>query len=141
MKKVSITVENDPKKADVNELINHLIAYNDTKAETENWKPLNIFIRDENNTILGGLNGYSQWRWLVIDILWVSDELRDQGYGSQLVQLAEAEGKKRLCHHAYVETLDFQALEFYQKNSYTVFAQLENFPLHHTRYYLQKVLE
>ena len=40
-------------------------------------------------------------------------------------------------HRAYLETTDFQALDFYVGLGYEVFAQLENQPPGHTCYYMK----
>ena len=40
----------------------------------------------------------------------------------------------------HLDTFDFQAKEFYEKQGYIVFGILENCPEKHYRYYLKKVL-
>jgi GNAT superfamily N-acetyltransferase len=71
-------------------------------------------------------------------LLWLAEEVRGQGFGSQLLSMAEGEARQRGCHHAFVDTTSFQALPFYQKCGYTLYAQLEDFPPGHRRYFLKK---
>ncbi len=107
----------------------------------DNYQALNLFVRAEDDTIMGGLLGGSWWGWVYISVLWVHDDLRGQHFGTQLMEMAEDEGLKRGCHSIFVDTHSFQALPFYLKLGYTLFGELENFPVGHTRYYLQKRLQ
>ena len=54
--------------------------------------------------------------------------------------MAEAEAIRRGCKNAHLDTLSFQALDFYKKYGYTVFGQLDGLPPGHSRYYLRKTL-
>ena len=54
------------------------------------------------------------------------------------MRLAEAEAVRRGCKQAYLDTFDFQALDFYKNLGYQVFGTLDDFPEGHTRYFLQK---
>ena len=89
---------------------------------------------------MGGLVGETFWDWLHVDLLWVAEELRGRGYGSRLLAAAEAEAVRRGCGHAYLETLGFQAPDFYRARGYRVFGELADFPPGHTRYFMRKSL-
>jgi GNAT superfamily N-acetyltransferase len=89
---------------------------------------------------VGGLRGDTHWGWLFVGKMAIRAEGRNQGYGTRLLALAEQEARARGCHHAYVDTLSFQALPFYQKQGYTVFGTLDCCPGEHKQYYLQKEL-
>ncbi len=88
--------------------------------------------------IVGGLLGYTHWNWLIVKQLWVCDEARGRGSGSELIRAAEREAVERSCLHAHCDTFDFQVLPFYEKLGYEVFGKLEDYPLGHTRYFLQR---
>ena len=133
-----ISSEDQPSEADIRALIRNLVSYNDAQGEKENWKPLAVFIRDEQGEMVGGLYGYTHWGWLFISHLWLAESLRGQGYGKELVARAEQEAVKRGCRHAHLDTFEFQALGFYQKLGYQVFGSLDGFPEGYTRYFLQK---
>jgi len=66
--------------------------------------------------------------------------MRHKGYGKQLLELIEKEAIKRGCHNAHLDTHDFQALGFYQKNGYKIAGQLDNLPKGYNRYLLKKSL-
>jgi len=118
-----------------------LDAYDATHGAPVDWKPLYLFLRDGRGNIVGGLTGGTYWGWLYIGRLWLVENVRGLGYGSRLLIEAEQEALKRGCHHAYLDTQDFQALRFYQKHGYTIYGELEDMPLGHKRYSLQRKLE
>lgn len=103
---------------------------------------ITFFVRDEAGEIVGGVSGnYGSFGWLYIDALWVSEHLRDCGYGTKLMEMIEAEGVRNGCGNVYLNTFSFEAPEFYKKLGYTVFAELEDFPPGHSRLFLRKALK
>jgi GNAT superfamily N-acetyltransferase len=104
------------------------------------YRPLNIFLRDENGTIHGGLLGDIWAHWLHISYLFVAEELRGQDHGTRLLELAEQEARTAGCRHVHLETFDFQAPGFYARFGYEVFAELPGYTEGHTFYYLRKTL-
>ncbi len=99
-----------------------------------------FFIRDEKNEIVGGCNGCNLYGCLVIDQLWLSEPLRGQGYGTQLVRAAEAWGKEHHCVFAAVNTMDWEALEFYKKFGYQIEFERRGFLNESVFYFLRKDL-
>lgn len=72
-----------------------------------------FFLRDETGTIVGGVKGnYNSFGWLYIDSLWVGENLRGIGYGSQLMDLIEREALRHGCTKAYLNTMSYQARNF-----------------------------
>jgi len=112
-----------------------------TSAARQTQKPLEILLLDQQQAILGGLIGLTScWNWLLIDLLWVHEAHRYQGYGRQLIELAEQEAKKRGCVVARLGTFSFQARGFYEKLGYQVVAQWDDYPPGQTQYWLKKPL-
>jgi len=93
-----------------------------------------------DDAIVGGLVGDTSWGWLHVDLLWIREDLRGQGYGRQLLAQAEDEARRRGVKHAFLDTFGFQAPAFYQKQGYVVFGELDDFPAGHRRYWLKKDL-
>lgn len=78
---------------------------------------------------------------LSIDILWVAENHRKQGLGSELLKTLEEAARGYGSHLSIVDTFDFQALDFYKKNGYATFGVLDDCPTPgHQRYYLSKKL-
>lgn len=138
--KVSLVLEEQGTPEDIKTIAEGLGIYNRAKVGSENYKPLHIFLRDEENRVVGGVLGSTYWNWLSIDYLWISEEVRGQGYGKALIEAAEIEARNRGCKNVNLDTMSFQAPDFYQKLNYRIFGQLEEFPPGYTRYYLTKQL-
>ena len=127
--------------ADVEFVHNGLRGYNALHAPPD-FAHLYVFLRDEHGALVGGLLGGTFWGWLAVDILWIDERYRGQGYGERLLAAAEAEGRRRGCVHVQLDTLSFQARPFYEKLGYRVYGELEDYPAGtgHKRYYLTKQL-
>lgn len=100
--------------------------------------PLSVIARDGNSQVTGALLGRTVWGWLHVSELWVSELHRHRGIGRSLMLAAEAVAVQRRCHACDLDTFDFQAVAFYQKLGYSIIGALEDFPLGHTRFFLQK---
>jgi GNAT superfamily N-acetyltransferase len=113
----------------------------ESKFQNRSNKQLAFFLQDEKGAIVGGVHGkYGSWSWLYISALWVSEDIRGGGYGTRLMNSIEQEAIRNGCINAYTDTFSFQAPEFYKKLGYTVFGELEDFPVGHSRFFLRKNL-
>ena len=123
------------------QIIGDLIrSYNRSKREVAESEPLNLYVEDEHGEIMAGLVADTFGNWLEIEYLFVKEDLRGQGIGSQLLQRAESEAKKRNCRFAFVNTYQFQAPAFYQKHGYKEVFTLKDYPYTGQRHYYQKDL-
>ena len=115
-------------------------SYNRSKREAAESEPLNLYVEDDSGEVLAGLVAETFGNWLEIEYLFVKEDLRGQGIGSQLLQRAESEAKKRNCHYVFVNTYQFQAPAFYQKHGYQEVFTLKDYPCTGQRHYYQKDL-
>ena len=115
-------------------------SYNRSKREAAECEPLNLYVEDEQGELMAGLVAETFGNWLEIEYLFVKESLRGQGIGSQLLQQAESEAKKRNCRFAFVNTYQFQAPAFYQKYGYKEVFTLKDYPYTGQRHYYQKEL-
>ena len=122
------------------EIGNLIRSYNRSKRETAESEPLNLYVEDEHGQLLAGLVAETFGNWLEIEYLFVKEEFRGQGIGSQLLQQAESEAKKKNCRYAFVNTYQFQAPAFYQKYGYKEVFTMKDYPYTGQRHYYQKVL-
>ena len=118
-------------------LIDHALSCG---IEPRNHRTLTVLLRDGEHRVVGGLVGTTVWGWLQVTLLWVDETLRGRDHGTALMQAAEAEAARRGCHHARLDTFDFQARGFYEGLGYEVFGQVEEFPRGHTRFFMRKML-
>jgi GNAT superfamily N-acetyltransferase len=136
-----LSIEDAPKPDDVDTVRRNLSEYNCRHAEEDHYRPLAVFLRDEAGTIVAGLSGATFWQWLLVDLLWVREDLRGQGIGGRLLATAEQEAMRRGCVGVFLDTQEFQAPEFYRKRGYEVFGELPGLPPGHVRYFLAKRLD
>ena len=138
----SVSIHDQPNPDDIKFIEEGLATYNLQYAPPYNTHRLVVLLRAEDGKLLGGILGLTWWGWLRIDIVWLDESVRGQDWGTRLIQAAEAEALRRGCHHAFLDTMSFQALPFYQKLGYTVFGQLDDLPAGqgHQMYFLQKAL-
>lgn len=114
--------------------------YNTKHAGEENYEGLCYVIRDAEGEVVAGIIGATFYNWFYLDLLWVKEDYRRQGYGQRLVETAEEEARKRGAKAVYLDTFTFQAPDFYKKLGYHVFGELPDFPEGYTRYYFTKTL-
>ena len=133
-------VETNPTFEDVRFLEDRLYDYNVAKTGADDGQWLAIFVRDDQQTIHAGLEGWTWCGSCYIRTVWVHQDLRGQDIGTKLLQAAEQEAIARGCQQITLESFSFQAPGFYQKLGYEVFAVLDEHPRAHQHYYLRKWL-
>ncbi len=138
---IEFAIEADPREEDCQIVRDGLNNYNGPFAGPDNLRPLAIFARDDSGAIRGGLLGETFWRWLHISILWVNESDRHQQIGTRLLAMAEKEAVDRGCMGAFVDSLSFQAPDFYRKNGYLAWGEIANLPPDHSRIFFQKPLK
>lgn len=101
-----------------------------------------IVARDDNGSMIGGLRGTILLSWLKVDVMAVSPEHRRQGVGRKLIEEAEAMAARRGCQYSYVDTMAFQAPDFYSSLGYQESGRLQNWDSHgHDKIFLTKSLK
>ena len=118
-----------------------LSQFNDERVGKDGHTPLNIVEYDENGNTIGGILGGTYWGWMYVDVLWVHERHRHKGIGSKLLREAEKEAICRGCHHVHLDTMSWQAPEFYKKHGYEVIGILPDIPSGHQKYLLMKELK
>ena len=130
-----------PTDKEITSIREALCQFNQTIVGDDNHTPLNLVEYDENGTVIGGILGGTYWGWLYVDILWVHKSHRHKGIGSHLLLEAEREALRRGCHHAHLDTMSWQAPEFYKKHGYEVIGILPDIPQGSQKYLFMKTLQ
>lgn len=138
---ILITNEPDAPESDSAVVRQGLRSFNNQFVNDDGFQPLNLFLRREDGSVAGGLLGDMYWGWLSINILWVDESLRRQGYGERLLMMAEEEARKKGCRAIHLDTMSFQAKPFYEKFGYTVFGVLDDLPIGHQRIFMWKKID
>jgi ribosomal protein S18 acetylase RimI-like enzyme len=95
-------------------------------------KPFRVlaFVEDR---LIGGLIGKVFWNWLYADLVWVEEEFRSRGVGSDVMRAAEDRARELKLTGIYLWTETWQAPIFYRKLGYEQFVEFKNFPPGHSR--------
>ncbi len=136
---VDIALKLNPDQAEVDAVVNGLIAYNRAAYEgPSGWQPVAFFLRGEAGEVTGGLSGYALFDWLFVQFLHVPEVLRGRGVGTELMNQAEAWSRERGLIGMWLDTFDFQARPFYEKLGFETFGTLDDHPIGGHRYFMSK---
>jgi GNAT superfamily N-acetyltransferase len=104
------------------------------------YEPYRIVIKDQDNQIIAGILTYIYLKCMAVELLWVSQSMRDQGIGSELLRRVESHAKDKGCVFIHLDTFNFQAIDFYIRHGYSEFGRISDYPGEVERYYLKKEL-
>ncbi|MFI4938538.1 MAG: GNAT family N-acetyltransferase [Candidatus Berkiellales bacterium] len=136
-----ITFVENPDPKDVQVLNEGIMAY---AKQIKGFGPMRFFcffIRDKNNQIVGGCNCDMFYGCFYIGSLWVSELMRGQGYGTRLMLSAEELAKEQNCNFIAVNTMNWEALDFYKKLGYLVEFERKGYIGNSIFYFLRKDLK
>ena len=103
-------------------------------------RPFSIFIKDQKQNVLGGVTAVTFYGSLYVDTLWIDKTLRHQGWGTKLMHGAEKIGKERGALFATLNTMDWEALPFYEKLGYSIEFTREGYEKNSKMFMLRKIL-
>jgi len=87
-----------------------------------------LALKDARGNVQGGVIASSVFRVMHLEVLWVSDDLRGKGYGSQLVLGAEQIGFAGGCFTSQTWTFSFQGPKFYPTIGYQPLGIYDGYP-------------
>jgi GNAT superfamily N-acetyltransferase len=118
-----------------------LSQYNREMAGHADARSLSVFVSDtSSNRVIGGLLGRTSLGLFFIDLFFLPKALRGNGIGTQVIERAEAEARKRGCSTAVLYTITFQAPGFYERQGYRLLGRIECQPPGYTRLCMVKTL-
>ena len=137
---MQIELKLDPGAADESVVLDGLRDFNQQAGGPADYQSIAVLLKDDGGTPVGGLTGWAVYNWLFIKLLHIPDAYRGKGYGTQLMQRAEAFARERNLTGIWLDTFEFQAPGFYDKLGYSIFGTIEDHPVGGRRYFLQKRL-
>jgi GNAT superfamily N-acetyltransferase len=136
----SITVEENARPEDIAVVATGLGEHNFARTQAQGrW--FATFLRDRQRRIVGGSHGWTFGNYMYVELLWIHEAARGQGYGRRVLLAAEQEAVTRGCRYSVLNTFSFQARGFYEKLGYRVFAELDDVVGPHRWYFLRKTFE
>ena len=135
-----VIVDHAPSQADNAIVREGVVSFNEKITGQARDKAFSVFLKDGSGKVFGGIQAWFDTESIYIDVLWVDEHLRKQGYGKKLLVAAEQEAVKNGCAFSLVDTWAFQAEEFYIKNGYERIGELKDYWLGHSKIFLKKSL-
>ncbi|WP_448566483.1 GNAT family N-acetyltransferase [Thalassotalea ganghwensis] len=137
---MKLEILDDPEQ-DLIDFLNQKIAeFNWTHWEVSERLPLAVQLKNDSGEVIAGAAGRTFGDWLLLNTLWVSEQLRGQDIGSELLTKIEDAAKTRGCKKCLLDTLNFQAMPFYKKHGYEVQWIQEGYPKKGCKYFMTKSL-
>ena len=84
----------NPSKKEIDFVRESLLQFNNNCVGNDGHTPLNLVEYDVDGNIIAGILGGTYWGWMYVDVLWVHENHRNKGSGTQLLSEAEKELKK-----------------------------------------------
>lgn len=103
-------------------------------------RTFSVIIKDDAQNPVGGVSGMTYYGCLYVDMLWLDPSIRNLRLGSKLMQEAEKIARTRSCTFATVNTMDWEALPFYQKLGYEIEFVRKGYEKDSSKYMLKKSL-
>ncbi len=135
----TVAVETAPDAAVRDAIARPLRAHNLAAMGTGDWGPFAITVRDGDGAIAGGLWGDIWYGFLFVELLALGDA-SGEGLGRQVMELAEAEARRRGCTGIWLDTFTWQAPWFYPKLGFEEFGRIERYVGDQDRIFLVKRL-
>lgn len=141
---IQIDVDTEPKPDRIEQLRNHLRAFNETFIGPYEAHHLLVTAQAPGSQVMiGGIHGWGQFGWLYINLVWVDQPWQRQGIGSRLLSGIESTAKSMGINRARLATSDFQSgIHLYKKQGYETFASIPFSSLRgedeHTEYLMWK---
>lgn len=114
--------------------------FNVARWEIKEKKPLAIKVTKDQGVIVAGAAGKTFGLWLLIDNIWVDESLRGQNMGTKILDALESAARRRGCKYVLLDTLNFQARPFYEKQGYVVQWTQNHYPRDGAKYFMVKEL-
>lgn len=117
-----------------------LRAFNDVATGGAERGELSVRVTDDAGELVGGLTAWVWGGLCGVDMLWVREDCRKSGWGSELLRAAEAEARRRGCDRMAVSSFTFQAPGFYERHGFTEVGRSRGIPGGHEDVHLYKAL-
>jgi GNAT superfamily N-acetyltransferase len=134
---VEYVVTLSPQSAEIDAVLANIIAAEHAGGTDSGYQAFGILLKD-GDAVIGGLTGYALYDWLFVQFLSVPAALQGRGIGTELLNRAEIWCRERGLVGMWLDTFEFQARPFYEKQGFVVFGTIEDHPVGSRRFFLQK---
>jgi len=121
-------------------LAERIYEYNAAVTGYRDFEPFGATRLSEAGSIEAGVSGFTWGGCCYVAYLWVAPELRGNGVGSELLSIAEQLARSKGCRLMVLSSHSFQAPGFYTRKGYEQVAQIVDYPVGHSDFFLAKRL-
>ena len=107
----------DPDAADVAIVNEGVLSFGRSLALGGNARPLACFVRDDGALVAGGV-GRTEFNRLFVTSLWVAEDRRCRGLGTELLARMEHEAAQSGCTSSMIETMNDRVARMYARHGY-----------------------
>jgi len=112
-----------------------LRSYNDT-FYVRNQMDFSVTVQIDDKIVAAAI-GESKYEWLIIQYFYVEDKFRKNGIRSKILKEIVEIAKDRNCKGIHLDTFEFQARDFYVKQGFNVFGEIDDHPSGYKRYFMK----
>ena len=131
----------EPRSEQISAILDGLNSFGLEQVGGEAPARVAVVCERQNRCVIGGAIGHSIRQRFYLTQLWVSEEHRSHGLGSELVARMEAIASQRGCHDIVVDTLNKEAVSFYERLGYQVYVVNPNYIQGFDWYFLAKEIQ
>ncbi|MEU4779838.1 GNAT family N-acetyltransferase [Micromonospora sp. NPDC023633] len=117
-----------------------LTTFNNRATGADDEAGLVVRVDDAGGELVAGLTGWTWGGCAGIDMVWVREDRRAEGWGGRLLRAAEDEARRRGCTEISVSSFSFQAPGFYRRHGYLDTGRREGIPGGHVDHHFAKSL-
>ena len=133
------SIEHAPADEDLAVIAAGVIEFGRAEAAGGNPKPIASFLR-EDNAIIAGATGRTEFDRLFVNYLWVKKEFRGTGLGSAVLKSIEDAACERGARDSLIETLSDRNASLYRRCRYVEIASIPRYVGPFTKYVMLKKL-
>ena len=122
-------------------LVERIYEYNAAATGYHDGETFTACHRTESGEIQAGTSGYTWGCCCYVANLWVAEQFRGKGLGSELLRAVERYARDRQCRIIFLSTHSFQAPGFYERHGYKTVARIEDHPIGHASSFYAKRLD
>jgi ribosomal protein S18 acetylase RimI-like enzyme len=134
------SVIEDAGESDLAALSEGVTQYGRSLALGGNARPIACLVR-ESEEIVAGASGRTEFDRLFVVYLWVQEQLRSRGLGSEVLGTLEKAAYARGCKDALIETLNDRTANLYTRLGYKSVAMIPHYVGSFTKHVLVKSLD
>jgi len=124
---MKIELDTSPTDESISRIYDGLARFNEPHFPGLREETLGLYAKNDDDEIVGGLYALIHSSTVWLKYIWLAEQIRGQGTGSELVSRLEDEVRKRGVDAICVDTYSFQAPAFYEKHGFVEAGRFINY--------------